>query len=198
MFFANNVFKKTNLAQIITLETPKLGPDNNFTAYIYIYVYVCMLWSYYLGQVGPFQGFLSGLSLFLNTVVRNTIKNGVWARKKLRAKNSEAIIWPRWPLLCRNTLFGPDHNPRKWYCFALFALKNVLKYLFYSVFWTSVYCCPKMGENDNFFFHKFAKHRSLKKKPVFIATPNFTKNSFFVTRLFWKINIDVEQRHNLR
>ena len=27
-----------DLAQIITLETPKLGPDNIFTAYIYIYI----------------------------------------------------------------------------------------------------------------------------------------------------------------
>ena len=35
VFFANSVLKKTNLAQIITLEMAKLGPDNNFTAYIY-------------------------------------------------------------------------------------------------------------------------------------------------------------------
>ena len=36
VFFANSVFQKTNLAQIITLEMAKLGPDYNFTAYIYI------------------------------------------------------------------------------------------------------------------------------------------------------------------
>ena len=31
--------KKTNLAQIITPQMAKLGPDNNTTAYIYIYIY---------------------------------------------------------------------------------------------------------------------------------------------------------------
>ena len=36
VFFANSV-KKTNLAQIITLQMAKLGPDNNSTAYIYIW-----------------------------------------------------------------------------------------------------------------------------------------------------------------
>ena len=31
-------YKETNLDQIITFKTPKLGPDNNTTAYIYIYI----------------------------------------------------------------------------------------------------------------------------------------------------------------
>ena len=40
--FLQTVLKKqTNLAQIITVENPKLGPDNNSTAYIYIYMCVC-------------------------------------------------------------------------------------------------------------------------------------------------------------
>ena len=30
--------KNPNLDQIITFKNPKLGPDNNFTAYIYIYI----------------------------------------------------------------------------------------------------------------------------------------------------------------
>ena len=40
VFFDNWCFikKKTNLDQIITFKTPKLGPDNNTTAYIYIYI----------------------------------------------------------------------------------------------------------------------------------------------------------------
>ena len=34
------MLKQTNLAQIITVENPKLGPDNNSTAIsIYIYIY---------------------------------------------------------------------------------------------------------------------------------------------------------------
>ena len=32
----DNNIKNPNLDQIITLKNPKLGPDNNFTAYIYI------------------------------------------------------------------------------------------------------------------------------------------------------------------
>ena len=42
IFFAIGVLEKTNLDQIITSKTPKLGPDNNSTAYIYIclsYIY---------------------------------------------------------------------------------------------------------------------------------------------------------------
>ena len=31
-------FKNPNLDQIITFKNPKLGPDNNFAAYIYIYI----------------------------------------------------------------------------------------------------------------------------------------------------------------
>ena len=75
VFFANRVFRKTNLAQIITLENPKLGPDNNSTAHIYIY----MLWSYYLGQVWGFPKLLSGPSqcYYLGQVCFRTIKIGV-------------------------------------------------------------------------------------------------------------------------
>ena len=36
VFLTNNVFKKANLAQLITLKMAKLGPDNNSTTYIYI------------------------------------------------------------------------------------------------------------------------------------------------------------------
>ena len=36
--FLQTVLKKTNLAQIITLQMAKLGPENNSTAYIYIYI----------------------------------------------------------------------------------------------------------------------------------------------------------------
>ena len=42
------VLKNANLDQIITSNRAKLGPDNDFTTYIY------MLWSYYLVQVWGF------------------------------------------------------------------------------------------------------------------------------------------------
>ena len=50
--------KNFDLAQLITLKMAKLGPINNFTACMYIYIYA--LWSYYLVQVWPFQGLLFG------------------------------------------------------------------------------------------------------------------------------------------
>ena len=40
--FCKQCFFKTNLAQIITLEMAKLGPDNNFTAYIYISLFLSL------------------------------------------------------------------------------------------------------------------------------------------------------------
>ena len=44
VFFWQTVFcEKTNLAQIITPQKAKLGPDNNTTAYIYIYIYAVKL-----------------------------------------------------------------------------------------------------------------------------------------------------------
>ena len=49
VFLAIGVLEKANLDQIITSKTPKLGPDNNSTAYIH------MLWSHYFGQVWPFS-----------------------------------------------------------------------------------------------------------------------------------------------
>ena len=36
VFFENSLFKKTNVAQLVTIKNPKRGPDNNSTAYIYI------------------------------------------------------------------------------------------------------------------------------------------------------------------
>ena len=38
VLFDKQCFVKTNLAQIITPQKAKLGPDNNTTAYIYIYI----------------------------------------------------------------------------------------------------------------------------------------------------------------
>ena len=49
VFFGNRCFgKKTNLDQIITSKTAKLGPENNSTAYIYIYMCIENTHIYYM------------------------------------------------------------------------------------------------------------------------------------------------------
>ena len=50
------------VAKLLTLLCPKCGQVIDPTAYIYIYVCVCILWSYYLGQVWPFWVLWSGPS----------------------------------------------------------------------------------------------------------------------------------------
>ena len=71
---AIGVLEKTNLDQIITSKRAKLGPDNNLTAYIYIYIYAVKL--------------LSGPSLAISKVI-------IWAKfaflKTLFAKNTIKI-----------------------------------------------------------------------------------------------------------
>ena len=47
----------------LTYKKGNLGPVFNFTAYIYIHTYMYSLWSYYLVQVWPLEGLLSGLSV---------------------------------------------------------------------------------------------------------------------------------------
>ena len=88
----------------------KRGTDNNSPAYIH------MLWSYYLGQVDPLEGLLSGPTLLKkHCLLKSTTKTGVSAhflKTKLRGKIWGVIIWaelaifmlqqtwPRqWPLL---------------------------------------------------------------------------------------------------
>ena len=83
-------FLTLSLDQFLTLKPPNLGPVSNFTAYIYIYIY--MLWSYYLVQVWVFWKLLSGPSLFFlqHRLPKNTIKIEDSAHifgKKIRAQN---------------------------------------------------------------------------------------------------------------
>ena len=47
-------FLTLSLDQFLTLKPPNLGPILNFTAYIYIYIYMHALWCYYLVQVWGF------------------------------------------------------------------------------------------------------------------------------------------------
>ena len=41
VLFDKQCLKKANLDQIITPQKAKLGPENNSTAYIYIYIHIC-------------------------------------------------------------------------------------------------------------------------------------------------------------
>ena len=66
--------------------------------------------------------------------------------------------------------------------FQILAFKNVLKYLFYSGFWTSPKICPKKGHKKNDNCWHFAKHRFIIKNR-FVATPLLTKK-FCVLKLF--------------
>ena len=81
---------------------------------VYIYIYICMLWSYYLVQVWPFEGLLSGPSLFEKHCLSKTLyKIGVsecFVTKKLRANISGVIIWSKFAFLKRTQL-GPGSNP---------------------------------------------------------------------------------------
>ena len=72
--FLTNSAKKTNLDQIKTIEKAKLGPDNNSTTYMCVYIYT--LWCYYLGQVWLFEVLLSGPSfLFTKHCLSKTPSN---------------------------------------------------------------------------------------------------------------------------
>ena len=133
----------------------KKRPKLNTTAYIYIY----MLWCYYLGQVWPFEVLLSGPSLLFtkHCLSKNTIKIGVstlffW--KTNCARKFEVLLsGPSWSFL-RCSQLGPNNNtylaqiitPQNAFFFQFFAFKNLLKYLFYCVFWTSTKNWQKKGQ----------------------------------------------------
>ena len=110
------------------------------------HIYVYMLWSYYLVQVWPFQGLLSGQSLFFLTLfVKNTINIGVSAHflnKTSCAQKFQRLLSGPSLRLFKRTQLGPDSSPyldqiitpENVICLQFFAFQNVLKYLSYSVF----------------------------------------------------------------
>ena len=72
-----------------------------------------------------------------------------------------------------------------------FALKNVLKYLFYSVFWTSTKIWQKRSPKK-ITFHILQSTSSYKK--TFVATPSWPKIGVFQLVFFEIQNIEVEQK----
>ena len=70
--------------------------------------------------------------------------------------------------------------------FQFWAFNNVLKYLFYSAFWTSTKFCnnKKRGNKKNDNFWHFAKHRFI-KKTVLLQPPFWPKHSVLLSCLFW-------------
>ena len=68
VFWGNRCFRKTNLDQIITSKTPKLGPDNNSTAIcceVIIWSKFGVFGSYYLVQVGFLEVIIWSKFVFL-------------------------------------------------------------------------------------------------------------------------------------
>ena len=103
------------------------------------------------------------------------------------------LSWPSWPFLSCSKL-GPDNNtylaqiitPQNG-IFVFFAYKNVLKYLFCSVFNINQNIAKsnqRNKKNDN--FSHFAKKRRVHKNPRYVATPLFQKLVLFFTYLFLK------------
>ena len=141
-----------------------------------------LLRCYYLGQV----------CFFTKHCVKKHNKIGVWALflKKERAQIWGVIIWAKLAILSCNQL-GPDNNtylaqirtPQNGIFLFFCAFKNVLKYLFYSVFEHQPKLAKNVGKKNDNFSH-FAKH-SFTKKKRFVATPLLTKNWCFWTLNFW-------------
>ena len=197
------IFKKYNLIKGLKITSKSI--------YIYIHTYIhtwcgVIIWAkfgllrcYYLGQVCLFF-FTKHCS------PKNTIKKGVSAfLKKKKNKNNCArkfevlLSGPSWPFLSCSQL-GPDNNtylaqiitPQNGLYFQFLLFKNVLKYLFYSVFEHQ----PKLGKKGakkTITFH-ILQNTGWRKKKRFVATPLFTKNSFFLVVCFETKNIHVEQK----
>ena len=107
---------------------------------------------------------------------------------------------PGWPFLSCNQL-GPDNNtylaqiitPQNGFLFS--CLKNVLKYLFYSIFEHQPKLGKKMGKTNDNFSH-FAKHRFIKNP--FCCNPLLTKNWCFSTLFLKPKTLMLNKRHNLK
>ena len=169
-----------------------------------------MLWCYYLGQVWPFEVLLSGPSLLFtkhclskNTITIRGFSTFFW--KKIARANLRCYYLGQVGHFLSCSQLGPDNNtylaqittPQNGFCFQLFAFKNVLKYLFYSAFWTSTKIGQKKGQKNDNFSH-FAKHR-LMKKNRFVATPLFTKKLCFLSCWFWNQKHSCwTRKHNLK
>ena len=100
VFLCKQCFFVTKLAQIITLENPKLGPDTNFTAYIYIYAVGSIIWPPQVNNLAtiapPFLLFVFKIFFFLQ---------GEWdfcffliKSFEKHVKTSRSITWPPFPL----------------------------------------------------------------------------------------------------
>ena len=97
------------LDQIRTYETPKLGPDNNFTACIYIYIYAVKL------KIGPIVALfkVKNWSIFLFFFFENRIppaeRRGFWKTSKKDNKKTQFLKLKTGPIMLRNIL-GPVFN----------------------------------------------------------------------------------------
>ena len=99
------------MAQIITLENPKLGPDNNFTAYIYIYA-VGSITGPHLGvlesMAGPHVGLITGPHHFhsIEVVVSEDFLNHVF-RDGVQTFRRFLVFWSKSRLLKKGMVATP-------------------------------------------------------------------------------------------
>ena len=149
-----------------------------------------MLGSYYLGQVGPFQGLLSGPSLFFfqnvfPTITKNKIGGSTqFLKQKSCAQKFQGLLsGPTWPFLCCNKL-GPCLaqiiNPQK-VLFAFFASRYVRKSLFLqngqetlhisqNTGYQKIPCCCNPHRHQQLVFYKL----SFLKDKTFMLTKTTT------------------------
>ena len=152
-------------------------------------MYVCMLWSYYLVQVWPFEGLLSGPSLFfVNCLSKYTIKQGfqhIFCNQKVARKKNQGLLSGPSLRFLKCIQLGPDNNP---YLDQLKTPQNVFLCLFplkmckntYFIFIVFLKSNQKLEKKQNDNFSHFAKHRLIKKNR-YVATPLLTKNWCFLT-----------------
>ena len=174
---------------------------DHFLTLQHIYIYIYMLWSHYFGQVWGVSK-VNILAKFVFFQKQSLLKKhykiwGFSTLKKQKQKNarqiSKKIFWPTWffwgPQLGQNI----DFNLAK-----ILTLKMVI-FCFLKKCWNTYFIVffelpPKfakeMAPNKNDNFSLFAKHRVIKKKKRFVATPLFTPkmvffNLFFETKKQW-------------
>ena len=169
-----------------------------------------MLWGYYLVQVWPFWKLLSGPSLFFSKhrLPKNTIKIGVSAHFFWK-QNCAQKIWkllsgPSWRFLrCsqlgpdNNFQLGPDNNFQKCHFFVIFCFEKCAKMPSFIVFFEKQpKKCKKKCQKKNDNFSHFAKHRFIKKKTRFVATPFFLKKCVFQLVFLKPKTMMLNKKHN--
>ena len=195
-----SVFKKPNLAYIITPQMGQLGPDNHSTAYIYIYIYQHIVVVLISGPSLAFWGVIiwAKFAFLQNTVCqKNTIKVGVrhlfFENKIARANLRCYYLGPSWPFLSCSQL-GPDNNT---YLAQTITPQNTTEIPIFIVFFEhQPKLAKEMGKKNDDFSH-FAKHRLIKKNGL-LQLPFWPKIGVFQFWFFQPKTLMLNKKHNLK